>query len=82
MTRYREQRGQEIGGVAEARWWIGTCPEPPRAATRALVRLLGRCPMKTATNRAAEGIEAAERMYVDETGGTLNLRPARRWPKS
>jgi hypothetical protein len=54
--------------------------EAPLAATRALVRLLGRCPMKTANHRAAEEIEAAERMYVDETGGTLNLSPARRWP--
>jgi hypothetical protein len=32
--------------------------------------------MKTATDRAAEAVEAAERMYADETGATLNLSPA------
>jgi hypothetical protein len=32
--------------------------------------------MKTATDRATEAIEAAERMYADEVGATLNLRPA------
>ena len=35
-----------------------------------------RCPMKTATDRAAEAIEAAERMYADEVGASLNLSPA------
>jgi len=35
-----------------------------------------RRPMKTATDRAAEAVEAAERMYADETGATLNLSPA------
>ena len=32
--------------------------------------------MKTAADRAAEAIEAAERMYADEMGATLNLSPA------
>jgi len=32
--------------------------------------------MSTATDRAAEAVEAAERMYADETGATLNLSPA------
>jgi hypothetical protein len=32
--------------------------------------------MKTASDRAAEAVEAAERMYADETGATLNLSPA------
>ena len=35
-----------------------------------------RCPMKTTTDRAAEAIEAAERMYADEVGASLNLSPA------
>jgi hypothetical protein len=32
--------------------------------------------MKTATDRAAEAVEAAERMYADEMGATLDLSPA------
>jgi hypothetical protein len=32
--------------------------------------------VKTATDRAAEAVEAAERMYADEMGATLNLSPA------
>ena len=32
--------------------------------------------MKTATDRAAEAIEAAEIMFADETGATLDLSPA------
>ena len=32
-----------------------------------------RCLMKTATERAAEAIEAAEIMFADETGATLEL---------
>jgi hypothetical protein len=32
--------------------------------------------VKTAADRAAEAIEAAERMYADEMGATLNLSPA------
>jgi hypothetical protein len=32
--------------------------------------------MKTTTDRAAESIEAAERMYADEVGTSLNLSPA------
>ena len=32
--------------------------------------------MSTATDRAAEAVEAAERMYADEMGATLNLSPA------
>ena len=34
------------------------------------------CPMKIATDCAAEAVEAAERMYADDTGATLNLSPA------
>ena len=34
--------------------------------------------MKTATNRAAEAIEAAEVMFADEMGATLDLSPAAR----
>ena len=32
--------------------------------------------MKTATDRAAEAVEAAERMYADEMGAALDLSPA------
>jgi hypothetical protein len=32
--------------------------------------------VKTATDRAAEAIEAAEIMFADEMGATLNLSPA------
>ena len=32
--------------------------------------------VKTATDRATEAVEAAERMYADEMGATLNLSPA------
>ena len=32
--------------------------------------------MKTATNRAAEAMEAAEIMFADEMGVTLDLSPA------
>jgi len=32
--------------------------------------------VKTATDRAAEAIEAAERLYADEVGASLNLSPA------
>ena len=35
-----------------------------------------RRPMKTPTDRAAEAVEAAERMYADEMGATLDLSPA------
>ena len=31
---------------------------------------------RTATDRAAEAIEAAERVFADEMGGTLGLSPA------
>ena len=34
--------------------------------------------MKTATNRAAEAIEAAEMIFADEMGATLDLSPAAR----
>jgi hypothetical protein len=34
--------------------------------------------VKTATDRATEAVEAAERMYADEMGATLNLSPAAR----
>ena len=33
-------------------------------------------PLKTATARAAEAIAAAEIMFADEMGATLDLRPA------
>jgi hypothetical protein len=32
--------------------------------------------MKNAIDRAAEAVEAAERMYADEMGATLDLSPA------
>jgi hypothetical protein len=32
--------------------------------------------MKTATDRAAEAIEAAEKLFADEMGATLDLSPA------
>ena len=35
-----------------------------------------RRPMSTATDRAAEAVEAAERIYADEMGATLDLSPA------
>jgi len=35
-----------------------------------------RHPMKTATDRAVEAIEAAEEMFADEMGATLNLTAA------
>ena len=34
--------------------------------------------VKTATDRATEAVEAAERMYADEMGATLDLTPAAR----
>ena len=36
----------------------------------------GRPPVKTATDRAVEAIEAAELMFADEMGATLDLSPA------
>jgi rhamnose utilization protein RhaD (predicted bifunctional aldolase and dehydrogenase) len=35
-----------------------------------------RRPKKTATDRAVEAIEAAERMFAGEMGATLDLSPA------
>ena len=35
-----------------------------------------RHPMKTATDRAVEAIEAAEKIFADEMGATLDLTPA------
>jgi len=35
-----------------------------------------RCLMKTATERAAEAIEVAEKVFADEMGATLDLSPA------
>ena len=35
-----------------------------------------RRPVSTATDRAAEAVEAAERIYADEMGATLDLSPA------
>ena len=32
--------------------------------------------MKTAITRAAEAVEAAEKMFAEETGATLDLSPA------
>ena len=32
--------------------------------------------MKTATDRAVEAIEAAEKIFAEEMGATLNLTPA------
>jgi len=36
----------------------------------------GRRSMKTATDRAAEAIEAAEKIFAEEMGATLDLSPA------
>ena len=33
-------------------------------------------PLKTAPDRAVEAIEAAEKIFADEMGGTLGLSPA------
>ena len=33
-------------------------------------------PVKTATDRAIEAIEAAEKIFADEMGATLDLSPA------
>jgi len=35
-----------------------------------------RRPKKTATDRAVEAIEAAEKMFAEEMGATLDLSPA------
>ena len=35
-------------------------------------------PLKTATDRAVEAIEAAEKIFAEEMGGTLGLSPAAR----
>ena len=37
-----------------------------------------RCPMKTATDRAVEAIEAAEKIFAEEMGAKLDLSPAAR----
>jgi hypothetical protein len=34
--------------------------------------------VKTATDRAAEAVEAAQKMFADEMGATLDLSPAAR----
>jgi hypothetical protein len=46
-----------------------------RQTARCLTLDEGRA-VKTATNRAAEAIEAAEIMFADEMGVTLDLSPA------
>ena len=38
--------------------------------------MLPSCAVKTATDRAAEAIEAAERIFADEMGAILDLSPA------
>ena len=38
--------------------------------------VLSGAPMKTATDRAVEAIEAAEKMFAEEMGATLELSPA------
>ena len=38
--------------------------------------VLSGAPMKTATDRAVEAIEAAEKMFAEEMGATLDLSPA------
>jgi hypothetical protein len=51
-----------------------------RSARRALSSFLAdepvHCAMKTPTDRAADAIEAAEIMFAEETGTTLDLSPA------
>ena len=36
--------------------------------------------LRTAISRAAEAIDAAEKMFADEVGATLDLSPAAKWP--
>jgi hypothetical protein len=38
--------------------------------------MLPSCAVKTATDRAVEAIEAAEKIFAEEMGATLNLTPA------
>jgi hypothetical protein len=47
-----------------------------KGASFSLANYRERRPMKTAIDRAAEAVEAAERMYADEMGATLDLSPA------
>ena len=46
------------------------------ATDRARADAPKRRPMKTATDRAVEAIEAAEKMFAEEMGATLDLTPA------
>ena len=51
-------------------------PSLPRLArATASIEVTG-APLKTATDRAVEAIEAAEKIFADEMGGTLGLSPA------
>lgn len=51
-------------------------PSPRRwAYAPASIEVTG-APLKTATDRAVEAIEAAEKIFADEMGATLDLSPA------
>ena len=51
-------------------------PYPPRLdGVTGSIEVSG-APLKTATDRAVEAIEAAEKIFADEMGGTLGLSPA------
>jgi hypothetical protein len=69
------------------RCWLAFLQSAPVGASRARVRADGFCvcinaahgramAMKTSTDRAIEAIEAAELMFANEMGATLNLSPA------
>ena len=49
--------------------------EAPRAFSSFFADEPAHCAMKTPTDRAAEAIEAAEAMFADEMGATLDLSP-------
>ena len=48
---------------------------PKLARAIASIEVTG-APLKTAPDRAVEAIEAAEKIFADEMGGTLGLSPA------
>jgi rhamnose utilization protein RhaD (predicted bifunctional aldolase and dehydrogenase) len=48
---------------------------PRLARATASIVVIG-APLKTATDRAVEAVEAAEKIFADEIGGTLGLSPA------
>jgi len=55
---------------------VGVIHSVRMRARTSLVNEFERRAVKTATDRAAEAIEAAETMFADEMGATLDLSPA------